>query len=125
MKELYYAVFISTENKVYLLFLKINIKAINNVSSNGFTKAKQSINIIGFIDENYGNTRLYKAKKRIELRFTKKILNHSKIIEIYSNDKLSKEKQYKFQQLSLKYNLPEFKKELEDEDIPLEDILML
>ena len=36
--------------------------------STGFTKKGQSIFAGGFIDEKYGNVRLYKAKKRMELR---------------------------------------------------------
>jgi hypothetical protein len=36
--------------------------------STGFTKQGQSIFAGGFIDEKYGNVKLYKAKKRMELR---------------------------------------------------------
>ena len=50
MKDLYYIVFITSENKVHLLCLKINIDSIINVSSKGFTKSQKSININGFID---------------------------------------------------------------------------
>jgi hypothetical protein len=122
MINLYYIAFISTENKVYILCLKINIDSIINVSSSGFTKTKNSININGFIDNIYGNTRLYKAKKRIELRFTDKILSHPKIIEIYSKNKIiSNEKICYFNE---KYNLSELKKEMEKEGITIDELML-
>lgn len=121
MTKLYYIVFISTKNKVYALCLEINIDSISNIISNGFTKTQKSINIRGFIDDIYGNTKLYKAKKRIEIRFRRKVLNHPKIVEIYSVNETPKEK---IQYLLIKYNLSELKKEMEEEGISIGDLFL-
>ena len=121
MTKLYYIVFISTENKVYVLCLEINIDSISNIISNGFTKTQKSINICGFIDDIYGNTKLYKAKKRIEIRFRREVLNHPKIVEIYSANETPKEK---IQYLLIKYNLSELKKEMEKEGISIGDLFL-
>ena len=44
---------------------------------------QKSILIQKFINNKYGNVKLYKSKKRIELRFTKEILNMFNTIIIY------------------------------------------
>ncbi len=41
---------------------------------NKFSKQNKSIDIINFIDDNLGSVKLYKSKKRLELRFKKTIL---------------------------------------------------
>lgn len=83
LKELYYLNFISTSNSIYLLLLKINVDAIDNIKENYLSKTKKSINIINIIDDKYGMTKLYKSKKRIELRFNKSVIHTSKTIKLY------------------------------------------
>jgi hypothetical protein len=75
VNKLYYLSFISTSKNVYLSSFIININKLKNVISGGTTKQQKSILIQNFINNKYGNVKLYKSKKRIELRFTKEILN--------------------------------------------------
>jgi hypothetical protein len=81
--ELYYLAFISTSKHVYLSSFKININKLENVIVDKTTKEAKSIIIKYFINDIYGNTKLYKNKKRIELRLYKKILTSFNTIIIY------------------------------------------
>ena len=65
---LYILSYITLGKCIYICCFKYNIDLLDNVVSTGFTKKGQSIFAGGFIDEKYGNVRLYKAKKRMELR---------------------------------------------------------
>ena len=42
----------------------------------------KSINIKNFIDDKYGNVKLYKSKKRLELRIKKDVINSFNTIQI-------------------------------------------
>jgi len=42
----------------------------------------KSINIKNFIDDKYGNVKLYKSKKRLELRIKKNVINSFNTIKI-------------------------------------------
>lgn len=68
---LYILSYISLEDSIHICCFKYNIDLLDNVVSNGFTKQGQSIFAGGFINEKYGNVKLYKAKKRMELRLDK------------------------------------------------------
>ena len=65
---LYILSYITLGKCIYICCFKYNIDLLDNVVSTGFTKQGQSIFAGGFIDEKYGNVKLYKAKKRMELR---------------------------------------------------------
>ena len=89
LKELYILAFISTRTDVFLACFKINIENIKLVSSGGFVKnkgAKNAKNIIinNFINPSYGNVKLYKSKKRLELRLQKNILKSEYVVKIYT-----------------------------------------
>ena len=89
LKELYILAFISTIKDVFIACFKINIENIENISSGGFVKNKNTcVNIIinNFIDPLYGNVKLYKSKKRMELRLLPNILKSEHIIKIYTMD---------------------------------------
>lgn len=49
----------------------------------GFTKTCKSIMIDNFINNEFGNLRLYKSKKRLELRLCKEIINNECSIKLY------------------------------------------
>lgn len=68
---LYILSYITLGKSIYICCFKYNIDLLDNVVSTGFTKQGQSIFAGGFIDEKYGNVKLYKAKKRMELRLDK------------------------------------------------------
>lgn len=80
---LYYVVFICHKQNVYLTCLKANCENISNMEFNGFTKACKSVMINNFIDSKYGETKLYKSKKRIELRLNKNIINEYCSVKLY------------------------------------------
>lgn len=82
-KEIYYLSFISSSKHVYLSVFKININNIIYTIEDGVTRQGKSINIKYLIDEKYGSTKLYKSKKRIELRLNKNILSSPYTIIIY------------------------------------------
>jgi hypothetical protein len=83
LNRLYYAIFISTSENIYLSCFKINIGFIKNIKTDGFTKQSKSIKIRNFIDEKYGNVKLYKSKKRLELRISRNVLNNFNTIKLY------------------------------------------
>jgi len=82
LTKLYYCIFISTKTNVYLSCFKININNIIYIKSHGFTKSMKSINIKNFINDKYGNVKLYKSKKRLELRIKKDVINSFNTIKI-------------------------------------------
>jgi hypothetical protein len=87
LNELYILAFISTNTEVHMICFKINLGNLKNVSSGGFVGNKdKSVNIIvnNFINSTYGNVRLYKSKKRMELRLHRAILQHEHTVKIYN-----------------------------------------
>lgn len=78
--EIYHLFVISTTDKIYIVCLKLNTDNIDNIKSNGFTKKKSSIVLDNVIDKKLGKAKLYKSKKRIELRLNKEILNSAILI---------------------------------------------
>ena len=83
LTKLYYLGFISTNTSIYISVFKINVDAILNIKDLGFTKQAKSINFKNVIEEKYGNTKLYKSKKRMEIRFNKNILDYDNTIKIF------------------------------------------
>lgn len=82
--NLYILAYISLLDSVYVVCFKYNITAITSAVSTGFTKKGQSINIGGFIREKFGNVKLYKSKKRVELRLYKKCITENPFaVKIY------------------------------------------
>jgi hypothetical protein len=82
--ELYILAYISLQNSIYVCCFKYNIDLIGNIISSGFTKQGQSIMVGNFIDERFGNVKLYKAKKRLELRLSSSCVNENPFaIKIY------------------------------------------
>jgi hypothetical protein len=49
----------------------------------GFTKTGMNILIDNFIDNKIGNVKLYKSKKRLELRLCKDIINSFCSVKLY------------------------------------------
>lgn len=59
---------------------KLNLNCICNIRYEGITRQKKSINFTGFIDKKFGTTKLYKSKKRLEIRFTNNIINKYSVV---------------------------------------------
>jgi hypothetical protein len=90
LNELYILAFVSTSKDVFLVCFKINPENIKHVSSGGFVKNKKeaNVNIIvnNFINPSYGNVKLYKSKKRMELRLLPEVLKSEYVKKIYTMD---------------------------------------
>jgi hypothetical protein len=84
LTKLYYLGFISTNKSIFISVFKINLNAMLNIKDLGFTKQEQSINFKNVIEDKYGTTKLYKSKKRMEIRFRKNILDYHNTIEFYN-----------------------------------------
>jgi len=77
LRDLYYLGFISTTTNVLLVNFKINAESIANVGLKYVTDSGTSIFLRNFIAERYGNVKLYKSKKRVELRLKPSVLEHA------------------------------------------------
>jgi hypothetical protein len=84
LTELYILAFISSIDEIHAVCLKINLENIDSVVSGGFlNKNNKNIIVSNFISSEYGNVKLYKSKKRMELRLNKTIKNNEYCIKIY------------------------------------------
>jgi len=82
VSDLYYLVFVSIKNQIYLMSFKLIIENIFNIRQNGYTDSMKSIRIKNFINPKLGKTILYKSKKRIEIRFSKDAIKHFNSLRI-------------------------------------------
>ncbi len=82
VKKLRYLFFFFTKKNIYLINFKINLSNFYKLVENNKVVG-QSIFIDNYIDAQYGNVKLYKAKKRMELRLTKNILNSEYCVKLY------------------------------------------
>ena len=80
--NLYYLIFISTNQHIYLTGYKLNKENIDNIEFDCLIR--RSVKIKNVIEPNYGNAKIYKSKKRIELRFTKETIQHPFTIKLFS-----------------------------------------
>ena len=83
MRGLYYLGFVSTTDEVFLVNFKINVEHIQNVGVKNVTKNGSSIFLRNFISPEHGNVKLYKAKKRVELRLRKAVVQNANAVSIY------------------------------------------
>ncbi|MDC1006862.1 hypothetical protein OAP84_02345 [Candidatus Pelagibacter sp.] len=56
------------ENKLMIFLLKINHNNLDEVTKGKVSPKKTSVWFNNFIDEKFGNVKVYKSKKRVELR---------------------------------------------------------
>ena len=82
-KDMYYMIFICKNQNVYISCLKLNPEYIPNMKFSGFTQSCKNISIDNFIDDKIGNVKLYKSKKRLELRLCKDIINNDCSTKLY------------------------------------------
>jgi len=68
IKDIYYFFVIRGNLDFYLVGMKIDTTNIANVTVNKESKRLQSVCLNNFIDKDLGTVRIYKAKKRLELR---------------------------------------------------------
>jgi predicted Fe-Mo cluster-binding NifX family protein len=82
-KDIYYLIFVCKKKNVYLICLKLNTQNIPDMKFGEMTKKCKSIVINNFIDNNIGNVKLYKSKKRLELRLCKTIISNEHSIKLF------------------------------------------
>lgn len=71
LRDIYYFIFIRGGDSINLSIAKINSDLINKIKIKRFTSRKgenKSAFISGYINDRYGNVKIYKSKKRMELR---------------------------------------------------------
>lgn len=82
-KVIYYMIFICKDKNIYISCLKLNYEHISNMKFSEFTQSCKNILINNFINKKFGNVKLYKSKKRLELRLCKDIINNECSIKLY------------------------------------------
>ena len=98
LKKIYYFLFIRNQNTINLAVAELDVKAFKNLAVNQVkainnTNAK-SISIKNFIEDNYGNTKIYKSKKRMELRLNFQELAKNNLLFVMNfNSSFSKDNQ--------------------------------
>jgi hypothetical protein len=90
LSDLYILAFVSTVKDVYLVCFKMSLDNVQHVSSGGFVNSQAencvNIKVTNFINPLYGNVKLYKSKKRLELRLLPAVLASEHAVKIYTMD---------------------------------------
>jgi len=91
LTNIYYFIFIRGGGSINLAIAKVNKDLIPKIKISKFTETSAFIS--GYIDNDYGNVKLYKSKKRIELRcFPKKLEEDNLLIKWDFRESLKKRK---------------------------------
>lgn len=72
ISNIYYFFFLRGKKEFFLCGAKINLSNLKNVKVNKEKSTENSVYLDRYIDNNYGSTKIYKAKKRLELRLKPK-----------------------------------------------------
>lgn len=72
LDELYYFFFLRGDDKFYLCGVELDLENLENVKVDRDKTTLESVYLKNYIDERYGSTKIYKAKKRLELRLRPK-----------------------------------------------------
>lgn len=87
INDIYYIFVMRAKDKFYVCGMKVRTKLIENLKVNRATK--DSIFIDGYIKEEYGQVKIYKAKKRMELRlYPKQFVDENKVIVFEPQNKI-------------------------------------
>ncbi|HFS66784.1 MAG TPA: hypothetical protein ENK91_01830 [Bacteroidetes bacterium] len=96
-----------SKKESYICAFEVDIGNINTdtiTQRDDNSKIKQSIFLNGIIDEKYGNTKIYKAKKRLELRLKPKNLLDDGVLITIPTESPAKEDIYKLIQDKEKFD---------------------
>ncbi|MGL5712784.1 MAG: hypothetical protein ACRCX2_07175 [Paraclostridium sp.] len=110
LNKIYYFFILRSESKFHLCATQVNISEIENLSVLRGTDS--SVFVDGLIDERFGNGKIYKAKKRLELRLKPKYWYECKYTLDFDLDFIVPARNIR--QLLEDGNLAEYKKELCD-----------
>lgn len=72
LNDIYYFFFLRGNQEYYLCGIEVNINNLENVSVNNGRSTGDSVFLDNYIEGKYGYTKIYKAKKRLELRLKAK-----------------------------------------------------
>jgi len=90
LDTIYYFIFIRGGDSINLAVTKVNISTIRNLSVSKLTDTSAFIS--GFINDEYGNVKIYKSKKRMELRCTPSNLERDNLLIKWDFSGLLKER---------------------------------
>ncbi len=90
IKYIYYFIFIRGGDSINLSIAKVNSSAIEKISVKNTTSA--SVFVEGFVNPKYGNVKIYKAKKRMELRCLPDNMNKDNLFIQWDFSKLVRKK---------------------------------
>lgn len=82
-KKMYYMIFVCHQKSIYLVCLEFHICNIGNMAFDGFSTTCKNIMVNNFIDHQFGNVKLYKSKKRLELRLNGNIIHNPFSAQLY------------------------------------------
>lgn len=68
IKKIYYFILLRWWNYLYILWMKVNTNLLNQVNINEARSSNDSVYLNNYIDNTFWNVKIYKAKKRMELR---------------------------------------------------------
>jgi hypothetical protein len=72
LNHIYYFFFLRGHKEYYLCGIEVNIDNLSNVTVNNDRSTRDSVFLDNYIENKYGYTKIYKAKKRLELRLKAK-----------------------------------------------------
>lgn len=79
LKKFYYFIFIRGGNKIHLAIAEVNTNLFDTLKIKNATET--SVFVDNYIDQEFGNVKIYKSKKRMELRiFAKKLKANNLLI---------------------------------------------
>lgn len=85
LRSLYIIAYVSTFTDIYAVCFELNESRIHEVSSGGFVAGgERNIVANGFIDPSEGNVKLYKSKKRLELRLNRSVISSPHTLKLWS-----------------------------------------
>lgn len=82
-KEIYYIIFVCHKVNIYVVPLKFNLNNIANMEFGSFSKSGKTILLNNCIHPDFGSVKLYKSKKRLELRLSKNIIHSEYSVPVF------------------------------------------
>lgn len=86
IENIYYFIVLRADSQFHLCGIKVNLEELENANVNVTRSTNDSIYVNDFIDNNYGHIKIYKAKKRLELRLKPKYwVDNNRVITFNTN----------------------------------------
>lgn len=92
LDHIYYFILLRGWDKLHIVWMEVNLKYLNNVVVDTERTTENSVFISNFMEKKYGYLKIYKAKKRLELRLKPRQRYEDNLcIEFDLSDSLDKE----------------------------------